>query len=117
MIIKTSILKYNFEIIISLTLLVLISCTNENPNNHNNTDVDVPNQGISKETDEVATPALDILFLYSNAIGYLEMQEYKYAISRFSQIININPNLAIAYKGRGAAYYYEGLVDLSLIHI
>ena len=117
MIKKTSILKYNFEIIISLTLLVLISCTNENLNNHKNTDVDVRSHEISKEIVEVETPALDILFLYSNAIGYLEMQEYKHAISRFSQIININPNLAIAYKGRGAAYYYEGLVDLSKVDL
>ena len=68
MIKKTSILKYNFEIIISLTLLVLISCTNENLNKHNNTDVDVLNQEISKEIAEVATPALDILFLYLSLI-------------------------------------------------
>jgi tetratricopeptide (TPR) repeat protein len=42
------------------------------------------------------------------------MKEHKDAITRFTQIINITPNLAIAYKGRGSAYYYEGLLDLAI---
>ncbi len=107
--------KYTLRIIIALTLLLLFSCNNEDQSDNIDSNIDTPNATPTIEilSNTNVSPELDTLFLYNNAVEYLEIKEYKYAITRFTQIININPNIAIAYKGRGAAYYYEGLLDLA----
>lgn len=54
----------------------------------------------------LSTPS-DSMFLYTKAVRELRAEEYKDAINSFSMVIKRVPDLAIAYKGRGAAYYYE----------
>ena len=46
---------------------------------------------------------LEALFTYSRAVHALRIGEYDEAIKRFNQVVKRMPNLAIAYKGRGAA--------------
>ncbi len=108
--------KYHLTAIIALTIiLLLIACSKQ--------DVDISLKTTSTISDSkldntmipiTPTPMPDLLFLYNDAVTYLGMKEHKDAITRFTQIINITPNLAIAYKGRGSAYYYEGLLDLAI---
>lgn len=57
---------------------------------------------------------LEALFTYSRAVHALRIGEYDEAIKRFNQVVKRMPNLAIAYKGRGAAYYYLGKVEFAL---
>ena len=55
----------------------------------------------------------DSMFLYTKAVSELRAEEYKDAINTFSMVIKRVPELAIAYKGRGAAYYYEKQYSLA----
>ena len=55
----------------------------------------------------------DSMFLYTKAVSELRAEEYKDAINTFSMVIKRVPGLAIAYKGRGAAYYYEKQYSLA----
>mgnify|MGYP003388294579 CR=1 FL=1 len=112
-------IKHHLSAIIAFPaiVIVVIACSNSESDinlkstpNTNDNDPKSANTIISI----TPTPIPDLLFLYSDAIAYLEMEEYKDSITRFTQIINITPNLAIAYKGRGSAYYYEGLLDLAI---
>ena len=57
---------------------------------------------------------LEALFIYSRAIHALRIKEYDEAIKRFNQVVKRMPDLAIGYKGRGAAYYYLGKIDFAL---
>ena len=62
----------------------------------------------------VPTPELDSLFIYNSAVLALRIEEYNDAVNNFTRVIRRMPNLAIAYKGRAAAYYRDGRTELAI---
>ena len=63
------------------------------------------------------TPELEALFIYNRAVRSLRIEEYNDAVNAFTQVIRRMPNLAIAYKGRGAAYYHENRLELAIVDL
>lgn len=63
------------------------------------------------------TPELEALFIYNRAVRSLRIEEYNDAINAFTQVIRRMPNLAIAYKGRGAAYYHGNRLELAIVDL
>ena len=59
------------------------------------------------------TTELESLFIYNSAVLALRIEEYNDSANKFTQVIRRMPDLAIAYKGRAAAYYYDGRIDLA----
>lgn len=45
---------------------------------------------------------------YNDGMAYGELGEYVTAISNFTKTIQLDPDYAIAYHWRGAAYYEQG---------
>ncbi len=66
------------------------------------------------DPEPTSTPELEALFIYNRAVRSLRIEEYNDAINSFTQVIRRMPNLAIAYKGRGAAYYHENRLELAI---
>ena len=60
------------------------------------------------------TPELAALFYYTRAVQLLKVKEYDDAIATFGLVLRRLPDLAIAYRGRGAAYYYKDLYGRGL---
>ena len=107
--------KYHLTAIIALMVIVVIACSKQDSDtNLQTTSTISDSKSENTMIPIIPTPIPDMLFLYNDAITYLVMKEYKDAITSFTQIINVIPNLAIAYKGRGSAYYHEGLLDLAI---
>ena len=63
------------------------------------------------------TPELEALFIYNRGVRSLRVEEYNDAVNAFTQVIRRMPNLAIAYKGRGAAYYHENRLELAIVDL
>ena len=63
------------------------------------------------------TPELEALFIYNRAVRSLRIEEYNDAVNAFTQVIRRMPNLAIAYKGRGAAYYHDNRLELAIVDL
>ena len=59
------------------------------------------------------TTELESLFIYNSAVLALRIEEYNDSANKFTQVIRRMPDLAIAYKGRAAAYYYDGRIELA----
>lgn len=59
------------------------------------------------------TPELQSLFLYTRAVQSLQAEEYNDAVNAFTMVIKRMPDLAIAYKGRAAAYYGSKRIGLA----
>ena len=59
------------------------------------------------------TPELQSLFLYTRAVQSLRAEEYNDAVNIFTMVIKRMPDLAIAYKGRAAAYYGSKRIGLA----
>ena len=68
----------------------------------------------STRPQESPTPKVDALFIYNRAVHSLRIEEYTDAVNSFSQVIKRMPDLAIAYKGRGGAYYYSERIDFAI---
>ncbi|MEC9277938.1 MAG: tetratricopeptide repeat protein [Chloroflexota bacterium] len=64
-----------------------------------------------------STPELEALFIYNRGVRSLRVEEYNDAVNAFTQVIRRMPNLAIAYKGRGAAYYHENRLELAIVDL
>ena len=105
----------------ALFMLTVVSCKapieNERATviNEQATIVATPLPTFEPENTITSTPSTfsDSMFLYTKAVSELRAEEYKDAINTFSMVIKRVPNLAIAYKGRGAAYYYEKQYSLA----
>ena len=59
------------------------------------------------------TTELESLFIYNSAVHALRIEEYNDSANKFTQVIRRMPDLAIAYKGRAAAYYFDGRIELA----
>ena len=68
----------------------------------------------STRPQESPTPKVDALFIYNRAVHSLRIEEYTDAVNSFTQVIKRLPDLAIAYKGRGGAYYYSERIDFAI---
>ena len=49
-----------------------------------------------------------------DSVHSLRIEEYTDAVNSFTQVIKRLPDLAIAYKGRGGAYYYSERIDFAI---
>ena len=59
------------------------------------------------------TTELESLFIYNSAVHALRIEEYNDSANKFTQVIRRMPDLAIAYKGSAAAYYFDGRIELA----
>jgi tetratricopeptide (TPR) repeat protein len=48
---------------------------------------------------------------FGEAVDHLGNREFEHAIRAFTEAIELNPNLAVAYSGRGAVYALIGDID------
>ena len=111
-------------VVIGTTLLILQGCNATNNSSPQIIDdsLTIASSTMSQEsgthtsTPDVAitpTPEIQSLFLYTRGIQSLRAEEYNDAINTFTMVIKRMPNLAIAYKGRAAAYYGAERLDLA----
>ena len=119
--------KFLYQILIAVTgtaLLISQGCkaTNESSAQIINDSLSIASStpslesGTHTSTQDVTitpTPEIQSMFLYTRGIQSLRAEEYKDAINTFTMVIKRMPNLAIAYKGRGAAYYGLNRMDLA----
>jgi tetratricopeptide (TPR) repeat protein len=73
-----------------------------------------PSPTPSPEPDPSPTPEIQALFEYMRAVNLLEAAQYEDAIPAYGLVIRKLPDLAIAYNGRGLAYYHEERLALAL---
>jgi len=110
---------------LALVIVVsLISCDN-NSNNTTfppTTEVPIPTviqmeESPTKTPSEPAkptpTPEIEALFLYNKGLNLLRAEQFTESVNAFSTLIKRMPNLAIAYKSRGAAYYHLERFELA----
>ena len=60
------------------------------------------------------TPRLEALFEYTRAVQLLDIQEYEDAIPAYGLVIRRLPDFALAYHGRGLAYYHLEQIGLAI---
>ena len=115
---------------IAVTIIVcsLLSCDN----NSNRATLVVPTEEpvptvnkISRETEITPTitptipmsasptPEIEALFLYNRGLNLLRSEQFIESANSFSTLIKRMPDLAIAYKSRGAAYYHLERYELA----
>jgi tetratricopeptide (TPR) repeat protein len=131
-------MQYNVNLIsylrhlplIAVTIIVcsLLSCDN----NSNRATILVPTEEpvstvneISRETEITPTitptipisasptPEIEALFLYNRGLNLLRSEQFIESANSFSTLIKRMPDLAIAYKSRGAAYYHLERYELA----
>lgn len=73
-----------------------------------------PSSTPSPEPDPSPTPEVQALFEYMRAVNLLDAAQYEDAIPAYGLVIRKLPDLAIAYNGRGIAYYHEERFALAL---
>ena len=116
--------------LIAVTIIVcsLLSCDN----NSNGATLLVPTEEpvptvnkISRETEITPTitptnpisasptPEIEALFLYNRGLNLLRSEQFIESVNSFSTLIKRMPDLAIAYKARGAAYYHLERYELA----
>ena len=116
--------------LIAMTIIVcsLLSCDN----NANRTTLPVPTKEpmltINKISQEAKvtptvtpakpipaspTPEIEALFLYNRGLNLLRSEQFIESVNAFSTLIKRMPDLAIAYKSRGAAYYHLERYELA----
>jgi tetratricopeptide (TPR) repeat protein len=59
------------------------------------------------------TPEIEALFLYNRGLNLLRSEQFIESANAFSTLIKRMPDLAIAYKSRGAAYYHLERYELA----
>jgi len=59
------------------------------------------------------TPEVEALFLYNRGLNLLRAEQFTESVNVFSTLIKRMPDLAIAYKSRGAAYYHLERFELA----
>ena len=59
------------------------------------------------------TPEIEALFLYNRGLNLLRAEQFTESVNAFSTLIKRMPDLAIAYKSRGAAYYHLERLELA----
>ena len=59
------------------------------------------------------TPEIEALFLYNRGLNLLRAEQFTESVNAFSTLIKRMPDLAIAYKSRGAAYYHLERFELA----
>tara|TARA_B100001146_G_scaffold17199_1_gene13578 strand:+ start:1340 stop:1933 length:594 start_codon:yes stop_codon:yes gene_type:complete len=59
------------------------------------------------------TPEIEALFLYNRGLSLLRSEQFIESVNAFSTLIKRMPDLAIAYKSRGAAYYHLERYELA----
>ena len=59
------------------------------------------------------TPEIEALFLYNRGLNLLRSEQFIESVNSFSTLIKRMPDLAIAYKSRGAAYYHLERYELA----
>ena len=67
----------------------------------------------SKPMSASPTPEIEALFLYNRGLNLLRSEQFIESVNAFSTLIKRMPDLAIAYKSRGAAYYHLERYELA----
>jgi tetratricopeptide (TPR) repeat protein len=123
-----SYLRHLSLIVVTIIVCSLLSCDN----NSNRATIPVPTEEpvstvneISRETEITPTitptipisasptPEIEALFLYNRGLNLLRSEQFIESANSFSTLIKRMPDLAIAYKSRGAAYYHLERYELA----
>ena len=123
-----SYLRHLSLIVVTIIVCSLLSCDN----NSNRATILVPTEEpvstvneISRETEITPTitptipisasptPEIEALFLYNRGLNLLRSEQFIESANSFSTLIKRMPDLAIAYKSRGAAYYHLERYELA----
>ncbi len=74
---------------------------------------ELPTKTPSEPPKPTPTPEIEALFLYSRGLNLLRAEQFTESVNAFSTLIKRMPDLAIAYKSRGAAYYHLERFELA----
>ena len=72
-----------------------------------------PTKTPSEPAKATPTPEIEALFLYNRGLNLLRAEQFTESVNAFSTLIKRMPDLAIAYKSRGAAYYHLERFELA----
>ena len=74
---------------------------------------ELPTKIPSEPPKPTPTPEIEALFLYNRGLNLLRAEQFIESSNVFSTLIKRMPDLAIAYKSRGAAYYHLERFELA----
>ena len=112
---------------LGLTLVIistLVSCDNNSNTTTFSVDTEIPTPNVVQieasptknpplPPNPTPTPEVEALFLYNRGLNLLRAEQFTESVNVFSTLIKRMPDLAIAYKSRGAAYYHLERFELA----
>ncbi len=112
---------------LGLTLVIistLVSCDNNSNTTTFSVDPEIPTPNVVQieasptknpplPPNPTPTPEVEALFLYNRGVNLLRAEQFTESVNVFSTLIKRMPDLAIAYKSRGAAYYHLERFELA----
>ena len=112
---------------LGLTLVIistLVSCDNNSNTTTFSVDTEIPTPNVVQieasptknpplPPNPTPTPEVEALFLYNRGVNLLRAEQFTESVNVFSTLIKRMPDLAIAYKSRGAAYYHLERFELA----
>ena len=105
-------------------IFTLISCDNNSNTTTFSVDTEIPATPVIQieasptinpplPPNPTPTPEVEALFLYNRGLNLLRAEQFTESVNVFSTLIKRMPELAIAYKSRGAAYYHLERFELA----
>ena len=105
-------------------IFTLISCDNNSNTTTFSVDTEIPAPPVIQieasptinpplPPNPTPTPEVEALFLYNRGLNLLRAEQFTESVNVFSTLIKRMPDLAIAYKSRGAAYYHLERFELA----
>ena len=105
-----------------IIISTLISCDNNSNTTTFSADTEIPTPTVilietsptkNPPLPPTPTPEVEALFLYNRGLNLLRAEQFTESVNVFSTLIKRMPDLAIAYKSRGAAYYHLERFELA----
>ena len=97
--------KYVFLSIVMVMILGLLGCSG-------GVSVEKEEEEVAELTAEEVAAAAEVLYVQAHNLA--NEGRYDEAIEKYNKAIELNPNYAIAYAGRGQAYFKLGQYDLAI---